>query len=106
MRTKKYSMLKKKKYSKLHTKKKNFLGGGCLTKKCKEKKKQKESRLAEMEGESQSLKDELKAQIESIAKAETDIESAKTDRDKLKKIVEDTKTWKKKTGEKTIFISS
>ena len=95
-------MLKKKKYAKLHTKKKKiFLGGGCLTKKCKEKKKAKEARLAGMEGESQALKDELKAQIESMAKAETEIESAKADRDQLKKDLEEEEEERKKNSQKS-----
>jgi len=63
---------------------KKIIGGGCLTKKCKKKKKEKEARLAEMEGESQGLKDELKAQIESMSQVETDIETAKEARNKLK----------------------
>ena len=49
-----------------------------------------------MEGESQALKDELKAQIESMAKAETEIESAKADRDQLKKDLEEEEEERKK----------
>ena len=53
-----------------------------------------------MEGESQALKDELKAQIESMAKAETEIESAKADRDQLKKDLRRRRREKKKFSKK------